>query len=79
MTTVARPYKYRVLADLVIWPDWGQPQTLKAGTILWLHGNRSSSLGGSIGTFSKTYEQALGTSPCDGTFTLKLSSVEVVY
>lgn len=36
---------------------------LEAGKIYWLHGSRSSSLGGFLGTYSPTYRQVNGYSP----------------
>jgi hypothetical protein len=43
---------------------------LEVGDILWCHAERRSSLGGHIGTYSKTYRHWGGISPKGGDFTM---------
>ncbi len=78
------PKLYRLLRPVVVWPEFGGPRTLEAGTVVWLHGNRRSSLDGYIGTFSETYRHPGQTgpsdvySPKDGRFHFHMENVEAV-
>jgi hypothetical protein len=68
---------YRVVTPaVVVWPEYGAPRTLVAGTILWQHGCRRSSLGGHIGRFSDVYRQLNGYSPTGFDFELHKSHLE---
>lgn len=49
---------------------------LHVGMRLWCHGNRRSSLGNYIGTFSETYEHGGMISPRSGSFNLLMEYVE---
>jgi hypothetical protein len=71
---------YRALRDIVVIPDIGPVCTIDAGTVLWMHGIRSSSLGGYIGTFSFVYQQINGFSPRPGPlFKIKTDAVDPVF
>lgn len=51
---------FRVVTPQVAWPEFGPPFTIESGALLWQHSNRRSSLGGYIGTFTRTYHSAVG-------------------
>ncbi len=73
------PRVFRLKADAVVLPHWGIPRTIPAGTLLWQHGTRASSMGSYIGNYSLTYRQVNGYSPKPGIeFQLKTDLVEAV-
>ena len=79
MATITHTNLATTKQDHVVWPEYGPPITIPAGTVLWMHGSRPSSMGGWIGTFSRTYQQANGYSPNGYTFSLKTDNVERLY
>ena len=79
MATITHTNLATTKHDLVVWPEYGPPIAIPAGTVLWMHGSRPSSMGGYIGTFSRTYQQANGYSPDCNTFSLQTDNVEKLY
>lgn len=80
MSSVATTKLFKLTDDRVVAGD-GPVRMLPAGTILWQHGNRKSSVSGYIGTFSETYTHTGGTmiSPKSGRFEMKTEHVEPFY
>jgi hypothetical protein len=76
MTTIKSPHVYRVVQ---VPPDPHQRMflpDLKVGMLLWLNGNRRSSLGSYIGRFSPVYEHRGYYMPRNGVFEMLMEYVE---